>query len=314
MANKKSEMGFELIVTLAVVIGFAIIYFVWLKDYRIFGEKLTDYEICKFSNLENAKLKLKIINQVAAERKGAIGNKCKTEYANVPKGKELDTIAKKMAGCWDQYLEGKEDLFETEDNNYCAFCSVLTFEDKKQLTGLTNYLMEKEAPEKGGKKYYEYLRGTSVTNDVFKQVEASHLNELHVIDTSKPQAVIFIMGKTVNPGSLTGTSSVESGVIGGGIGAAAGGIAVGGLLVKTGVGLCLGGIVTGFSSCFAGAFLVTIGGGVGIVAGGTTGYLIGSNYDPNLDTKILLWPYTNEDLSKLKCTKLEGKDRLDIKK
>lgn len=300
-AKQADSMGLQFIVALIVVIGFALIYLVWLKDFRIFAEGLEDYEICRFSNIENAKLKLKLSNQVIAERKG---NKCKTEYIDVPKGKEIETTAKKMAGCWDQYLEGKEELFETESDNYCAFCSVLTFEDKKQLKGLTNYLMDKEASDatdikQSSKKYYYYMPRTTVTNDLYREVENSHLNDLHIIDISKPQAVIFTMGKTVNPGSLIGQSSIKSATIG----AAAGSVLAG--LTIVGVGLC-----TAFTAglCSGGVL------GIGAVVGGGTGYMIGSNYNPDRDTKILLWPYTKEDLDKLKCTKLEGKDRLDIKK
>lgn len=296
--NKKAfdVSGFEVIVALAVVIGFALIYFIWLKDVRMFGEKLSDYEICKFSNIENAKLKLKLNNQVIDERKG---NKCKTEYIDVPKGKELDTIARKMAGCWDQYLEGKERLFETEDSNYCAFCSVLTFEDKKQLGGLTSYLIEKEAPDKGSRKYYQYMTRNVITNDVFQEIENSHLKDLDTIDTSKPQAVIFIMSKVVNPGSLIGQSSIKAGTYGSAVGGVLGGLAM------VGLGLC--------SSFTAGVCALGIP-LIGAVTGSGAGYMIGSNYNPDIDTKVLLWPYTKEDLDNLKCTKLEGKDNLEIKK
>lgn len=292
--NKKADStGMKFVIALIITVAFALIYLLWLKDFRIFGENLEDYTICKNSNIENAKLKLKIDNQVIQERKG---NKCKTEYVKVPKDEELEFVAKKMALCWDMYLEGKEELFETEDNNYCAICSVLTFEDKILVTGLTNYLIEYDAPGKG-KKYYYYLTRTVVNKEIFSEIENSHLNDLHIIDTSKPLSVLFVMGKNVNPGSWTGKSSVVTGVY-----ASAGG-AVAGLSLLAGFGLCSTGI-----GCTIGAFLI------GSVTG-AGGYLIGSTYNPDLpDTKILLWPYTKEDLSQLKCTMLEGKDRLDIKK
>lgn len=290
--NKAVTLGFELIIVIIVTIAFAIIYFLYLQDFRIFGENLSDYTICKNSNIENAKLKLKLINQIIQERSG---NRCRTHYLTVPKGKEFEFIAKNMASCWDQYLEGKEELFDTEDNNYCAFCSVLTFEDKKQLKGLTNYLIEKEVTGKKV-KYHQYLTNTIVTRDVFKEIENSHLNDLHIIDTSKPLAIIFTMGKNVNPGSLTGQSSIVSGTITSAVGA------VGGLPILIGVGVC-----SGFFICSLGAFAISVG-------TGAVGYMIGSTNNPDLDTKVLLWPYTNEDLDKLKCTMLEGKDRLDVRK
>ena len=100
-----------------------------MKDYRTTGEYLTDYSICKNSNYENWKAKLKVGNTPLSERSG---NRCKTEYLTVPKDIELKTMADKMAGCWDQYLEGRAELFDTSDNIYCAVCSVMEFEEKNK--------------------------------------------------------------------------------------------------------------------------------------------------------------------------------------
>ena len=308
MKNKKGgSLGFQFIVVLLITLISVILYLVWLKDFRIFGENLEDYTICKNSNIENAKLKLQIGNQVLQERQG---NKCKTEYINVPKGRELEITAKKMAACWDMYLEGKEQLFDTTDNNYCAFCSVLSFEDKKQINGLTDYLIKNKITNQN-KNYFQYLTNTVVTNDVYKEIENAQLNQLHTIDTSKPLSVIFTTSKNVYPDSLVKASSVTTGGIGAIVGGAVGSTLVAGLLVKSGIGICVGIPVVG---CTIGVVLVAVGGIQGAGALGLTGYFIGSHYGPNTDTKILLWPYTREDLSRLKCTVLEGKDRLDIKK
>ena len=295
MQNKKAmSEALQFVVIFIVIIAAAIVYFVWLKDFRIHAENLEDYTICRNSNLENAKLRLKIDNQVLQER---IGNKCRTEYVTVPKRKELDIITKKMARCWDMYLEGKEELFETQDNNYCAICSVLEFEDEKELTGLTDYLIEHEAPGKN-KKYMEYFNNIVVTNDVLEETKNSELNILHTIDTSKQQAIIFTTYKDPYPRSWTGYSSSASAV-----GGATAGPILTTLAVVTGYGLCSTGI-----GCLVGAFLIGAGGG------GAVGYAIGSGYSPDRNTKLLLWPYTESELKKLNCTMFEGKDRLDIKK
>ncbi|MEK6946270.1 MAG: hypothetical protein AABX32_01575, partial [Nanoarchaeota archaeon] len=292
--RKKSSLGFQFLVVLIITIAGAVMYIAWLKDYRTYTENLEDYTICKNSNLENAKLKLNIptTNEVIQEHSG---NKCKTEYVNVPKNKELEFTARKMAACWDMYLEGKEALFDTTDNNYCAVCSVLTFENTQEVRGLTQYLIENNAPNKG-ETYFQYLANTVVTNDEFNKIKNSNLNDLHAIDTSKPQSVIFVMYKDAYPGSWTGYSSTRSAVVG----ATAGPILTT-LAVVTGYGLCSTGV-----GCLLGAFLV------GAAGGGVTGYAIGSSYGPDMNSKIVLWPYTQEDLSKLKCTMLEGKDKLEI--
>lgn len=295
MKTKKADsMGLQVIIVLVVVIAFALIYFVWLKDFRISGENLSDYTICKNSNFVNAKLKLKIDNQVLQERRG---NKCKTEYLDVPKGGEVNFIARKLAGCWDQYLEGKERLFATEDNTYCAICSVLTFDDNIEIKDLTSHLMENDAPFEKDLSYYTYLNRIIITKEQLQEVKNAELEgKLETITTENPLAVIFVEGKDVNPGSLTGMSSAEQAVKGGAIGA------VGGGMIILGLGLC-----TGIVSCTVGA--VFIGAGAAI-----TGFLTASSFDPDIDSRVLLWEYTNEDLDQLKCTILEGQDQLEIRK
>ena|SRR3989338_5980535 len=297
-AKKADTMAFQVIIVLVILIVFALIYFFWLRDYRTSGENLSDYQICKSSNFEDSKLKLKAGNVAIQERSG---NKCKTEYLTVPKDQELNFIARKLAQCWDMYLEGKGELFDTKDNNYCAICSVLTFEEDTELRGLTSYLMEEKVPWEWGKTYYEYLTRIIVTNEQVNTVKNEELaGRLGSIDTGTPQAVLFVEGKDINPESLTGQSSIVTGSIGGAVGA---GLA--GVIYIAGVGLCFTGI-----ACPAGLFLVMAG---GAIAGGTTGYLIGSDYDPDTDSRVLLWRYTNNELSQLQCTQLEGRERLDIR-
>ena len=289
-------MAFQVIVVLVIAIAFALIYFFWLGDYRESGENLSDYQICKSSNFENAKLNLKIDNWAIQERSG---NKCKTEYLKVPKEQELNLIARKLAECWDQYLEGRETLFDTEDNNYCAMCSVLTFEDKKELKGLTSYLMDNAAPGTGGKKYYEYLNRIIVKKENMEEVEnAELLGNITSISTDVPLAVMFVEGKDVNPGSLTGASSIEQASIGTAVGAVAGG------LVLVGAGAC-----ATLIGCTVGAVFIGVGAGV-------AGFLTGSGYNPDVDERVLLWRYTNEDLAKanFNCTILEGQDSLEVRK
>lgn len=299
-------MAFQVIVVLVIAIAFALIYFFWLRDYREFGENLSDYQICKSSNFENAKLKLNIDNFAIQERSG---NKCKTEYLKVPKDQELNFIARKLAGCWDQYLEGRETLFATKDNNYCAMCSVLTFDDKKELKTLTSYLMDNTAPGTGGKKYYKYLNRITVKEEIVKEVENEELlGKIASISTDVPLAVIFVEGKDINPGSLTGASSIESGTLFGVIGAVVIGVAAGAAVI--------GGAISCPFTFGGGCFLAvaTIGGIGGAVGGGTIGYLSGSDLNPDVDERVLLWRYTNDDLKKLKCTILEGQDSLEIRK
>jgi len=308
--EKVGAMGLQVIIVLVVLIGFAIIYLFWLKDFRTAGDNLSDYAICKNSNIENANLKLKIDNLVIQEGKG---NRCVTEYLKVPKKQELNFIARKLAGCWDQYLEGTQALFKTEDNTYCVLCSVLELEEDKDLTGLTSYLMENKVPFKKDLSYYEYLSRSIVTNEVLRQVKDAELlgqsgsagsgsvdpNALPPLNTEPPLAIIFVQGKDINPGSLTGLTSIEGAVLGAEV------VVIGGTLVLIGAGLC---------STIVGC---TVGAGFLLVGGGLLGWFTGSGFDPDTDSRILLWPYVTdvegEGLGKLECTILEGQDQLLVK-
>jgi len=296
--GKKGEvtLGLNVIVVLIVAIVFVLIFLFWVKGI---DKGLGDYTICKASNIENANKKLKIgvpfiANQVITE---SVGNKCQTEYLDVPKNQEKFLIANKLAACWDQYLEGRERLFETEDNNYCAICSVLEFEDKKKITDLTSYLIKKEVPKKAGLNYYDYLNRVVITKNQLEIIENEELHErLGSVDTGTRQAILYVESKDVNPGSLTGESSIVLASKGSAIGAVAG------LVTLVGFGLC-----STLVGCSVGIFFVAAG-------AGTHGYLMGSDDDPDIDSRILLWPY--EDLVEINsgCTILEGQDQLDIKK
>jgi len=80
------------------------------------------------------------------------------------------------------------------------------------------------------------------------------------------------------------------------------GATVSGALIVTGAGLCAG-VVT----CTIGAAF--------IIAGfATAGYMTGSTYNPDLDSRVLLWPYENNALDRLQCSVLQGQDFLELRK
>ena len=263
------------------------------------AQDLTDYHICRDGNIGVVNTRFQVFDWVVAER----GVKhCKTEQATVKKGKEYETIAKKMALCWDEYLNGKENVFGTQDAKYCAFCSVLGFEDKnKQLNGLTKYLIETNY-QPAGKSYMEYLAGVQMEKDQATFLENLELNNLK-IDTSKKLAVMFVMYKDAYPGWLN-QPRTKTTFVGGAAGLGTG-IALG-LYTFGGAALCLNPI--GFIGCLASIAFVTVGTGVGA----SGGYLIGSDRAADWRARILVTEYSKDKLSQLKCTQLEGEDYLKL--
>jgi hypothetical protein len=230
---------------------------------------------------------------------------CRTERVKISKGKEYETIAKKMALCWSQYLEGKEELFETKDANYCAFCSVLEFEDKNQkLNSLLKYLNE-NVEKSSGKKFIDYLSEIEVTGDKKSKLDNLELQNNVFIDTSKKQALMFVMYKDAYPSGIGQPMglTVSTGAVAG----ALTGVSLG-IYYLGAAALCVNPLA--FVGCFVSAGLIALGAGTGA----TTGYLIGSDTSSNWRAKILMTEYDKQKLEQLKCTQLEGVDYLKIQK
>jgi hypothetical protein len=226
--------------------------------------------------------------------------KCYTDYITV-KSKDDETVKRRiadaMALCWDQYGQGKGELFDTRDNNYCAICSQLTFKNKKTVSGLTEFLMKEKPTVVSSESYFEYLTSVEANDDSFRTYENSELKKKgeDVINLENPLAVIFMMDKDAYPdGKLLKTGKLEGAAIGAGGGLAASFI-IGLLLCTTGVG------------CFAGIGVI---GSAAVIAlagagGSKLGYAAGSDHAAEWDARIVLWDYNK--LDQLSCTKLEGK-------
>ena len=295
MDKEAVAQGFWIIMLAAItIIGllFTLNLFGKTKDV---SETLVDYHICREGNRGVVKTRFQVFDWVLAE-KGV--KHCKTEQVKVKKDKEYDTIAKKMALCWNEYLEGKEAVFKTQDANYCAFCSVLEFEENnKQLNGLSKYLIETKY-QPTGKSYMEYFSEVKVVKEQANFLENLELNNVN-IDTSKKLAVMFVMYKDAYPDSLINQPRTFTAGAGTAI-AGASGIFATAISYIGGLGLC-----STLVGCAAGAILI---GG----AGGMTGYMIGSDRSEDWRAKILVTEYDKEKLSQLKCTQLEGEDYLKL--
>jgi len=259
-------------------------------------ENLADYRTCLDGNRLAVQTRAKIMGHVFAEQ----GVKhCKTERVKVKAGSEYGTIAKKMGICWDMYLQGKEELFETKDSNFCAFCSVLEFEDKtKRLYGLTKYLSETDMPGTQDKKYIEHLFDIKINEKDKKPINDFDVQNGYYIDTSKKLAVMFVMYKDAYPNSIANAGQGLTTFLGAGSAAT---ISLVGWPVAAAFGFCgpLGLV------CGASAILL-------VGAGGNIGYLVGSDISANWRSRILVTEYNKEKLKELKCTQLEGTDYLKV--
>ena len=122
-------------------------------------------------------------------------------------GKNKETAIKKAMAdeiyfCWNQFLEGKRDLFGGP-KKYCNICSVMRFEDKNtDVKGFYDYILKttvpNEAMAKEGVTYFDYMQGYSKKAGYDQALLAQYKTTLEgtEIDPNNAYAVIFVYAKS----------------------------------------------------------------------------------------------------------------------
>ncbi len=257
-----------LIIVLAVVLA------LWAFQGRILTsrDKLLEQKECRESVKTNAKARL-----LGYEFSSKIN--CPTGYETVSGNDEAvkQGIAYNLYACWDKFGKGQLELFKPSDATFCSICSYLTFDDKKTVTGLLDYLSTHNVPlEAGQHSYFEFLQGRKYTNNIPETLASTGIPD--AVDTGKPFGVVFVYGKDAK------TTKAETAGIGAMIGYGAG------LTVL----VLSGGTLTP----------VLVGAAAGGVAGGGIGYWLGSDNSADWDARILAVPMEEAALQKLGCTYL----------
>ncbi|MBW2971242.1 hypothetical protein KY320_03720, partial [Candidatus Woesearchaeota archaeon] len=185
----------ELILVLVLAIVLLALYFTILSG----GSNIADQEACKRSvDLAPTNLELTPSGKLVDSFGNSVQLECQTEYINynTEDAEEIKhIIAEKMSECWSMYGRGEKPLFETEDGAYCAVCSMLTFDEEVQITGLTTYLQETKMHPGTEQTYWDYLVGVDVVNFEKEYYENSELEQYDHFTTDFPLAVMFIMDK-----------------------------------------------------------------------------------------------------------------------
>jgi hypothetical protein len=163
-------------------------------------------EVCKSSVLANALLRV--------DRTQFSENiECKEEFATLATRRESKVYAElagRMADCWEQFLEGRRELFG-DDGTYCHICSHIAFKNKTlKLAGFDEYVFGTNVPQKDA-TYATYLapylsgKSEDITNYVKTSPAARQAWSGQVIDTSKEYAVIFFYSKGRDPQTVVRT-------------------------------------------------------------------------------------------------------------
>ncbi len=259
-------------IIIIVIVSLIVILFLWQPIFKLVTTKLLPSQTCKASVWSNAAFNIQGIEFVK-------NINCPTQY-KILKGDEdklKKQIADEMWQCWDNFGQGKYELFDPKTEKFCVICFVLEFEDKNEkIDDFVDYLIN--APFKGKEynSYYEAFTGYT-SNPVKTEETPENFND--AIDTSKKYAVSFVYAKQDYWSKLE-----RAGVWG---------------AVGTGLGLAVGGIllVSGYGSIAGVAILAATLGAAGAGIGAASG---GANAD--WQAGITLLPF--EDIKDLDCTYL----------
>ncbi len=215
--------------------------------------------------------------------------KCPTKFIKSSadnKNAVFETLALAMADTWDEFLMGKQEIFDTNTQNYCVIRRVVQFENPDEYSGFFDYLIMHDPPNVR-MPYFSYLTGFSFEDGKETLNSNIELKNNDKINTNVPYAAVFVMAKKENIGK----------VLGAGYGAIAG----------ASVGVIAGGTIvyfTGGTGTVAALGTVSKSTAIGAFIGTGTGFLLGSKYPAGWDAAMLLVPYNEESLKTLDCTKL----------
>jgi hypothetical protein len=205
-------------------------------------------------------------------------------------------IATAMYDCWDQFGEGKLELFESKlgTEMYCVMCHHITFKQKdKTLDGFVSYLQDTTIPSDDETTYADYLMGYQSldTLQMFKQNFEKFMqqNDAHEIITSSDYAVTFIYFKQ---GYLDKIKSTFIGMVSGAVlgtvgGALSAGVTIGAVTVSTG------------GAALIGLAIFAIQTGIGVV--------VGSDTSADWNSGVMLIPLQSVNLQDLQCGYLPAK-------
>lgn len=278
--NKRgeSEHHFDFVVSLAILLVIAVVVLLFFNQVKEKASAQSTVELCRESVELSALTKVGGIQTYDALQ-------CPTEYTALTEDDEKEIkqqLAQEMLNCFYKFGQGKLELFQLKPGteiNYCAVCSVIEFKGDAAgvpIKDFTQFLVTEKVPRLyGTETYYEFLYGESAP--VGFGTEAAKLND--DLSSEVPYAVLFFYAKKSHINKLLGT----------GIGTA------GGLVVGSVVAIA----VTG------GLGIIPVAVGVvAAVAGGTTGYLTGSDDSASWHYATVLYPYTSDMLKQMDCEEL----------
>jgi len=301
----KSKKGFEASskFLLGLVLMLIVLVVMILLKGQIFGATNAAHDICKQSVYQNYLLSLAV---------NTFGEsvKCPTQYVKIDNSNERQAkadLAESMRDCWDQFGEGKIELFNG-DGTFCAVCDQVTFTNKnKKITGFVDYLAATRVPLSSN-TYAEYLtsyqtKGAAEILDEARQNPEFQQNVgQDVIDPAVQDkyatVFIYVKGRDNIEQFAKKAISVELAAIGTEV------ITIG-IIKAAGAGAAA---AIGIATAPISVPVVIIAGGVVLVAGG----VLALNYwgaPTEWTSAIQFLPYDENMLTSLGCQILPGQEK-----
>ncbi len=191
----------EMLVVLIVALAFIIASIFINRNIAEAGEHSFGVTACKASVDKNAKLRINGVEFPTEINCPARDVLIKDTKEQKDQETAKDLIAKEMYYCWDQYGEGKLNLFNDEAT-FCSVCSFIDIQSDKPLTGLGGYILNNEVPDGSGILYSDYLSGHSTprAKDILGELSENMPDYLAKAEESelKPKslyAVVFVYAK-----------------------------------------------------------------------------------------------------------------------
>ena len=267
---KKKGVTKTLMFMIIIIASLLIILFLWHPIFKFIINMLLPAQTCKMSVWSNTAFNVQGIEFVK-------NINCPTQYKTLEGDEEKlkKQIADEMWMCWDNFGQGKYELFDAKTEKFCVVCSVIEFEDKNEkIEDFVDYLINAPFKGKDYKTYYEAFTGYATQPE---KIEETPENFNDAIDTSKKYAISFVYAKQDY------WSRLERAGVWGTVGLTVG-LAAGGIL-----------LVSGYGTIAGVAILAATLGTAGAIGGAASG---GANADWQAGITIL--PF--EDMKDLDCT------------
>jgi hypothetical protein len=197
---KKRGLENEMVVMLILAVAIAVFSMIFINQTKYSASDSIDVTSCYSSVKLNSNLHLRGIefptNINCPARKLEVADNTNEAEGNNAAAKK---VADQMYYCWNQYGEGKLNLFN-DDGTFCAVCAFIDVKTPTPIHKFPDYLTTATVPDQSGLDYTSYLTGfsTSKASEVLGVINGNTLlqnKDQAGLPTNKKYAVMFVYAR-----------------------------------------------------------------------------------------------------------------------